>query len=99
MDRRGWDRFDIMRALRAKQTNLTQLAVANGLDPSACKHAVRRPSLGGEIAIANALDLDPTVLWPDRYREPLTRLRSNALEAFRASQKKSRPAAHPPVSA
>ena len=80
-----WDRFDILRAVDATGANLTQIAVEAGLDASACRKAIRRPQLGGEIAIARRIEVDPAVLWPQRYREPMTRARSNALDAFRAT--------------
>ncbi|WP_442872992.1 helix-turn-helix domain-containing protein [Aurantimonas sp. C2-3-R2] len=83
-----WDRFDILRAVYNHGTNLTQLALEVGLDGSACRHALDRPQLGGELAIARLIAVDPAELWPDRYRQPLSKVRSNALEAFRASQKK-----------
>lgn len=88
MAKTGWDRFDILRALRERGTNLTRLSLNSKLDASACRHAVARPQLGGEIAIASFLQRDPADIWPDRYRHPLTQRRSNALEALRASLKK-----------
>ena len=84
----AWDRFAIMRALAKRGTNLTRLAISSGLDESACRTAVLRPALGGELAIARCIGMDPATIWPDRYRAPLSGVRSNALEAFRASQKK-----------
>ncbi|MFZ5739604.1 MAG: helix-turn-helix domain-containing protein [Pseudomonadota bacterium] len=44
------------------------MARANGLEESACKVALRRRNRRGEVAIAEALGIHPSTLWPDRYR-------------------------------
>lgn len=83
--RKHWDREQIARGLRERQTNLTRLAIAQGLTESACRHAIDRPQLAGEIAIAECLGVSPEEIWPDRYREPLSKNRSNALAVIKAS--------------
>ena len=81
-----WDRWDIMRAVYAKGSNLTAIANSCEIDSSSCLHALDRPLLAGEIAIASFIEVDPSILWPARWRTPLTNARSIALEEWRASQ-------------
>lgn len=83
-----WDRHAIKAAVHRKGLTLVGIARARGLEPSACKVALRRRNFAGERAIAESLGLEPSDLWPDRYtgtsRGEATRKRQDA-----ASQKHS----------
>lgn len=84
--KRRWDRFAIKAAIYRKGKSLTDLAVENGLERSACRVALRRRHLAGETAIAAFLNLDPSVLWPERYRAgSISRNHSNPAAAAGAS--------------
>lgn len=63
----GWDRHAIKAAVHRKGLTLVGIARARGLEPSACKVALRRRNFAGERAIAEALGLEASDLWPDRY--------------------------------
>ena len=58
---------DIKAAVRKKGVTLTSLAVKNGLDPSACRAALKRPYGRAEKAISSLLGIPLHRLWPDRY--------------------------------
>ncbi len=71
---RGWDRLDIRYALERRGWSLSRLSVANGYYRTAAKEALdkRWPQL--EWIIAEALDLKPWQIWPNRYPDgPTTR--------------------------
>ncbi|MDQ2084556.1 helix-turn-helix domain-containing protein [Xanthobacteraceae bacterium Astr-EGSB] len=67
-----WDRHAIKAEVHRRGLTLLGIAQAAGLEPSACKVALRRRNYRGEAAIAAALGIDPSVLWPDRYRRPVS---------------------------
>ena len=81
-----WDRHAIKAAIYRAGHTLERLALEADLASSACRIALREPQLGGEIAIATFLGVDPAELWPGRYRAPMSDGRSNALDEFRASR-------------
>lgn len=58
---------DIKAAVRKKGVTLTSLALKNGLDPSACRAALKRPYGRAEKAISSLLGVPLHRLWPDRY--------------------------------
>lgn len=62
-----WDRHAIKAELGRRGLTLVAVARDAGLEPSACKVALRRRNWGGEAAIAAALDVPPEELWPERY--------------------------------
>ena len=80
-----WDRFDIVAAVGRAGSNFTKIALEAGLDGSACRAALVRPNLQGELAIARFLKRDPAQLWPERYSHAMSIARSSALDEFRAS--------------
>ncbi|MFT4098795.1 MAG: helix-turn-helix domain-containing protein [Rhodoblastus sp.] len=83
-----WDRYAIRAELSRRGLTLTGLAIAAGIEPSACRTALLRPNSDGEKAIAKALGQMPETLWPDRYRvNPATGTISNAYRTRLASQK------------
>lgn len=86
-----WDRHAIKAEVHRRGMTLIGIARAAGLEPSACKVALRRRNFGGEAAIAAALGVDPSVLWPGRYsrsvsstRKP-TRLQSTSASPIAAA--------------
>ncbi|ACE99201.1 putative transcriptional regulator, Nlp [Rhodopseudomonas palustris TIE-1] len=85
--RRRWDRHAIKAAVHRKGLTLVGIARKAGLEESACKVALRRRNWRGEAAIAEALGLHPSALWPDRYRSsaPIYRRNRNHVRACVAS--------------
>ncbi|MBK5962160.1 hypothetical protein CCR97_28800 [Rhodoplanes elegans] len=67
--RRKWDRHAIKAELHRRGLTLVGIARAAGLEPSATRVALRRRNTNGEQAIATALGVEPSVLWPERYSE------------------------------
>ncbi|MDC7787326.1 helix-turn-helix domain-containing protein [Rhodoplanes sp. TEM] len=67
MRKRRWDRHAIKAEVHRRGMTLLGIARGAGLEPSACKVALRRRNYGGERAIAAALGIEPSVLWPERY--------------------------------
>lgn len=65
--RSEWDRHAIKAELHRRGLTLSNLAVAAGLEPSACRVALLRRHRAGEAAIATALGRHAAELWPDRY--------------------------------
>lgn len=65
-----WDRHSIKAEVHRRETTLTAIAVAAGLDASACRSALVRRHIAGEQALATFLGVAPEVLWPERYRRP-----------------------------
>ena len=65
--RRQWDRHAIKAEVHRRGLTLIGIAREAGLEPSACGVALRRRNVLGERAIAAALGVEPSVLWPERY--------------------------------
>lgn len=63
----GWHPADIIAGLRKKGTSLAALSRASGLSSSTLANALMRPWPKGEHLIAEALGVDPSVIWPERY--------------------------------
>lgn len=63
----GWHPADIIAGLRKKGTSLAALSRASGLSSSTLANALTRPWPKGEHLIAEALGVDPSVIWPERY--------------------------------
>lgn len=66
----GWHRADIRAAVEKAGKTLTQLALDNGLEEWACRHALTRRHKPGELAIARLIGVDIWELWPGRWRAP-----------------------------
>lgn len=77
-----WHRADIIAALHKKNLTMTALSRQAGLSDSTLANTFYRPWPKGEQLIANALGMDPAVLWPSRYHDEagnrLTRKYRNA---------------------
>lgn len=69
-----WHPEDIKAAVRKSRFgSLVGLAKAFGLPIHACRHALREPHFGGEMAVATALEIDPAEIWPSRFQADGTR--------------------------
>lgn len=62
-----WHHADIIAALKKKGTTLAELSRQSGLSSSTLSNALVRPWTKGEVIIANALNLQPSQIWPSRY--------------------------------
>lgn len=86
MPRKNWHPADIIAALKKHGTSLAALSRKAGLSSSTLANALSRPWPKGEFLIAQALDIPPDVIWPERYfdekGEPIFRQR-------RATRKKN----------
>lgn len=67
-----WHSADIIAALRKRGTSLAAVSRKAGLSSSTLANALIRPWPKGEYLIASALDVDPWIIWPSRYHDPLT---------------------------
>jgi Ner family transcriptional regulator len=64
-----WHRADIKAALEKAGWSLRRLAMAHGYSHAMTKHALYKPYYNGERLIAEAIGVDPWVIWPSRYDE------------------------------
>lgn len=62
-----WHRIDIVASLHKKGITMRGLSISAGLAQDTLKNALYRPYPKGEKIIAEALQLDPSVIWPSRY--------------------------------
>ncbi|MBK5957435.1 Nlp family transcriptional regulator [Rhodoplanes elegans] len=85
--RRTWDRHAIKAEVHRRGLTLIGISLAAGLEPSACGVALRRRNVRGERAIAAALGVEPSVLWPERYRGgPVSPRKRTRLDTAPSSQ-------------
>lgn len=86
MRHKNWHPVDIIAALKKQGTSLAALSRKAGLSSSTLANALSRPWPKGELLIAQALNVPPDVIWPERYidekGEPLFR-------QMRATRKKT----------
>lgn len=64
---RRWDKHAIRAEVHRKGTTLTRIALDAGLEASACRTALIRRHYAGERALASYLEINPSILWPNRY--------------------------------
>ncbi|QBH95494.1 transcriptional regulator [Limnobaculum zhutongyuii] len=62
-----WHPADIISALKKRGTNLSRLSRESGLGSRTLHNTLYRKWPKGEILIANALNVQPDVIWPSRY--------------------------------
>lgn len=62
-----WHRIDIVAALHKKGISLAQLSVKEGLAASTLRNAMRVKYPKAEKIIADAIGVEPSVIWPSRY--------------------------------
>lgn len=67
MTNQNWHPADIIAGLRKRGTSLARVSREAGLASSTLANALNRPWPKGEWLIANALNVHPAVIWPDRY--------------------------------
>lgn len=67
MTHKNWHPADIIAALKKNGTSLAALSRHEGLSSSTLANALSRPWPKGEWLIAQALDIPPDVIWPERY--------------------------------
>jgi len=67
-----WHQADIIAALRKKGTTLAAVSRSAGLSSSTLSNALSRPWPKGELLIASALGLHPSIIWPSRYFDSKT---------------------------
>ncbi|MGC6388719.1 helix-turn-helix domain-containing protein [Ewingella sp. S1.OA.A_B6] len=67
LSRTDWHQADIIASLRKRGTTLAAVSRAAGLSSSTLANALSRPWPKGEKIIAEALDVNPAVIWPSRY--------------------------------
>jgi len=68
-----WHTADIIAAVRKKGTTVAGLSRAAGLGDSTLANALSRPWPKGEKLLAEAIGVEPWVIWPTRYHDPVTR--------------------------
>ena len=64
---KNWHPADIVAALKKHGTSLAALSRKAGLSSSTLANALSRPWPKGEWLIAQALNISPEVIWPERY--------------------------------
>lgn len=79
------DRHAIKAEVHRRGMTLLGIARTAGLEPSACRVALRRRNHRGEQAIAAALGVEPSVLWPERYAGPVSPLQRSRRQRAAAS--------------
>ncbi|MCF8578994.1 helix-turn-helix domain-containing protein [Enterobacter ludwigii] len=67
MHHQNWHPADIIAALKKHGTSLAALSRKAGLSSSTLANALTRPWPKGEWIIAQALNIPPDVIWPERY--------------------------------
>ena len=65
--RSDWHPADILAALVKRGHRLSSLSVRNGYHPTAVGKALRAPWPRAERIIADALGVEPNMIWPSRY--------------------------------
>lgn len=93
-----WDRHAIKAEVHRRGSTLTAIALAAGLDASACRSALVRRHIAGEQVLATFLGVRPERIWPERYAKPSPWAKRILAEHDSASQN-VRPSADPAVAA
>ena len=68
MEHQDWHPADIIAGLRKKGISLAAVSRESGLASSTLANALTRRWPKGERLIAEALGMQPDVIWPSRYR-------------------------------
>lgn len=75
--KKNWHTADIIAALHRKKISLSEVSRQAGLSSSTLANALTRPWPRGEKLIADALNMAPQDIWPERYFDedgsPVTR--------------------------
>ncbi|KNC95645.1 helix-turn-helix domain-containing protein [Trabulsiella odontotermitis] len=67
MERKDMHPADIIALLHKRKSSLAALSRQAGLGSSTLANALSKPWPKGEYLIAEALDLEPSIIWPSRY--------------------------------
>jgi len=67
MKKSDWHQADIIAALRKNGTTLAAVSRNAGLSSPTLANVLSRPWPKGEWLVADALGIDPSVIWPSRY--------------------------------
>lgn len=67
MNHQNWHNADIIASLKKRGTSLAALSRQSGLSSSTLANALTRPWPKGELLIAQALNISPEIIWPERY--------------------------------
>lgn len=78
-----WHKSDVKAALEKRGLTLSDLDREHGLPQGTCSAALRKPHAVGERIIAEALDMSPRQVWPNRYRKDGIRLRPQPAANYR----------------
>lgn len=81
----GWHPEQIKAAIRMRGVTLSELALKNGLDESACRSALIRSQPKAEKVIAAYLGVPLHDLWPSRYDAEGLRIRHVRDEIYHES--------------
>nr|WP_318383752.1 helix-turn-helix transcriptional regulator [uncultured Enterobacter sp.] len=88
MQNLNWNSADIIAALKKRGTSMAKLSRDAGLSSSTLANALHRPWPKGESIIAQAIDVSPKVIWPDRYTDEFGR---EITRRFRQARKRDIP--------
>lgn len=76
--KQDWHPEDIKAAIRKRGVTMSELARANGYNKTnTFLNVLRMPYPKIERIVAEFLDMEPSDIWPSRYREP-TKIRPSA---------------------
>lgn len=67
MNERNWHTADILAGLKKRGISLAALSRSAGLSSSTLANVLHRPWPKGEMIIAQALEVSPETIWPERY--------------------------------
>jgi Ner family transcriptional regulator len=67
----NWHRADIVAELKKRKTSLAAISRKHGKAASTAKNALDKHYPSAEGWIAEALDLKPEDIWPERYEQYL----------------------------
>ncbi|MNC16429.1 DNA-binding transcriptional regulator Nlp [compost metagenome] len=85
---KDWHRADILAGVRKTGITLAGLSRKAGLGDSTLANAFARPWPRGEKIIADAIGVEPWVIWPSRYYDPNTGAFIDRLSKMRVRRKK-----------
>lgn len=83
-----WHTADIIAAVRKKGTSIAALSRAAGLGSSTLANALSKPWPKGEKLLAEAIGVKPSVIWPSRYYDPVTRAFIDRTASMRRPKKR-----------
>lgn len=63
-----WHPADVVAAMRKAGWSLRKLSMHHGYSPNALNHALRLRWPKAQRLIADALGIEPEVIWPSRYK-------------------------------